>query len=260
MNSIRVYGIVLRHYFQATRQLERLFDAFLLPLVSLIVFGFLANYMSQFQSPNLGSFLVGGMILWMIFERVGSDIGINFMYDVWDKNMINILATPLTFLEFIAGLVVIGIFKILVSFFAMWIIAAMFYNFNLSSLGWGLGAIWINILFFAITFGVLNIALVLKFGNSIGPLTWILPFTLQPLSAAFYPITVLPEFLQVIANMIPLSHAFEGMRIIIRTGQFDYNSFFISLGLNIFYFLLVILFFTRIFKSVLKSGRLVKIN
>lgn len=163
-------------------------------------------------------------------------------------------------MEFIAGLVVIGIFKILISFFAMWIIAAMFYNFNLSSLGWGLGAIWVNILFFAITFGVLNIALVLKFGNSIGPLTWILPFTLQPLSAAFYPITILPGFLQVIANAIPLSHAFEGMRIIIRTGQFDYNSFFISLGLNIFYFLLVILFFTRIFKSVLKSGRLVKIN
>lgn len=260
MNLIRVYGIVLRHYFQATRQLERLFDAFLLPLVSLVVFGFLANYMSQLQSINLGSFLIGGMILWMIFERVGSDIGINFMYDVWDKNMINILATPLTFIEFIAGLVIIGIFKILVSFFAMWIIAAMFYNFNLSSLGWGLGAIWINILFFAITFGILNIALVLKFGNSIGPLTWILPFSLQPLSAAFYPISILPEFLQVVARAIPLSHAFEGMRIIIKTGNFDYTTFFYALGLNIIYFILVIFLFAFILKSVLKSGRLVKIN
>lgn len=260
MNLIRVHGIVLRHYFQSARQLERVFDAFLLPLISLVVFGFLANYMSQLQSLNLGSFLIGGMILWMIFERVGSDIGVNFMYDVWDHNMINVLASPLTFLEFIAGLVIIGIFKILISFFAMWVIAAMFYNFNLASMGFGLAAIWVNILFFAISFGILNIALVLKFGNSIGPLTWILPFAMQPLSAVFYPISILPVFLQIIANAIPLSHAFEGMRILLKTGQFDYNSFFLSLGLNIIYFILVIFFFAFILKSVLKSGRLVKIN
>lgn len=260
MNLIRVYGIVLRHYFQSLRQLERLFDAFLLPLVSLLVFGFMANYISQLQSPNLVSFLIGGIILWMIFERVGSDISINFMYDVWDHNMINVLATPLTFLEFIVGLIIIGVFKILVSFLSMWFIATFFYGFNLFSLGFELALIWANILFFAISFGVFSIALVMRFGNSVGPLTWILPFSLQPLSAAFYPITVLPGFLQVVAYALPLSHAFEGMRSILQTGYFNYQSFLIGLILNLFYFVCVMLFFTCIVKSVRKSGRLVKIN
>lgn len=260
MNPVRVYGIILRHYFLATHQLERIFDAFFLPFLSLIMFGFLANYISLFQSPNLASFLIGGVILWMIFERVGSDIGVNFMYDVWDRNIINVLASPLTFLEFITGLVAIGIIKILVSFFTMCLIATLFYNFNLFSLGIGLAAIWVNILFFAISFGIFNISLVIRFGNSIGPLTWILPFALQPFSAAFYPISILPDFLQTIAHMIPLSYAFEGMRYLIKTGQFDTNSFIIATVLNLIYFILSILFFSFMFQIVRKSGRLVKIN
>lgn len=259
MNPVRVYGIILRHYFLATHQLERIFDAFFLPLLSLIMFGFLANYISLFQSPNPASFLIGGVILWMIFERVGSDIGVNFMYDVWDRNIINVLASPLTFLEFITGLVVIGIIKILVSFFTMCLIATLFYNFNLFSLGIGLAAIWVNILFFAISFGIFNMSLVIRFGNSIGPLTWILPFALQPFSAAFYPISILPDFLQTIANMIPLSYAFEGMRHLIKTGQFDTNSFIIATVLNLIYFILSILFFSFMFQIVRKSGRLVKL-
>lgn len=260
MNPVRVYGIILRHFFLATHQLERVFDAFFLPLLSLIMFGFLANYVSLFQSPNLASFLVGGVILWMIFERVGSDIGVNFMYEVWDRNIINVLASPITFLEFMTGLVVIGIIKILISFSAMCLIAALFYDFNLFSLGIGLAAIWVNILFFAISFGIFNISLVVRFGNSIGPLTWILPFALQPFSAAFYPITILPEFLQKIAYMTPLSYLFEGMRQLIGTQQFNFNYFMMALGLNLIYFLASILFFSYIFRVVRRSGRLVKIN
>lgn len=260
MNPNRVYGVILRHVFLATHQIERIFDAFFLPIISLVLFGFLANYMSVLQSPNFASFLIGGLILWMIFERMGSDIGVNFMYEVWDRNIINILASPLTYIEFIAGLVVIGLIKVLISFFAMCLIASLFYNFNIFSMGIGLGAIWANIALFAISFGIFNVALVVRFGNSIGPLTWILPFALQPLSAAFYPITILPEFLQKVAFILPLSHSFEGMRHLIQTHQFDYNSFFIAIVLNLVYFCMSIFFFTFIFDVVRKSGRLVKMN
>ncbi len=260
MNPVRVYGIILRHYFLATHQLERIFDAFFLPLISLVMFGFLANYISVLQTPNFASFLIGGLILWMIFERVGSDIGVNFMYEVWDRNIINILASPLTYIEFIAGLVVIGMIKILISFFAMCLIAMLFYNFNLFSLGIGLAAIWVNIIIFAISFGIFNVSLVVRFGNSIGPLTWILPFALQPLSGAFYPISILPDFMQKIAYILPLSHDFEGMRYLMKTHQFDFNSFLIASILNLIYFIFSILFFSFIFRIVRKSGRLVKIN
>ena len=102
-------------------------------------------------------------------------------------------------------------------------------------------------------------ALVLRFGNSIGPLTWIMPFLIQPFSAVFYPVSVLPPFFQIIAKLIPISYVFEGMRQVIRSGQFDFNQFLVSIILNIFYFALSILFFGYILKKVLKSGRLVKV-
>ncbi len=62
MSLSRVYGVILRHVFLATHQIERIFDAFFLPIISLVLFGFLANYMSVLQSPNFASFLKYGIM------------------------------------------------------------------------------------------------------------------------------------------------------------------------------------------------------
>lgn len=260
MNLTRVYAIVLRHYFLAHHQLERLFDIFFFPVFALVVWGFLSQYVSYIQASTLGAFLLGGIILWIIFERVGTDIGISFMFDIWERNIINVLSTPLTFLEYLTGLVLICIFKIMISFVAMWIVAALFYNFQIMSLGLPLALFFINLVIFATSFGLFNITMVLRFGHSIGPLTWILPFCLQPFVAVFYPISVLPPALQNVSYFIPISYVFEGMRQVISTGQFDATLFWKAFILNIIYFALSVGFFAFILKIVLKSGRLVKLT
>lgn len=259
MNLNRVFAIILRHIFLTRHQLERFFDVLISPILVLIMWGFLALYVQNIQTQTLAAFLLGGMILWVIFEKVSTDIGINFMFDIWDRNVINVLASPITFKEYIGALISISFIKILIALTSMWLIAGIFYNFQITALGFGLALLWVNLFIFAVSFGILNISLVLRYGHAIGPLTWILPFFLQPFAAVFYPVSILPSFFQKIAYILPISHVFEGMRHTLKTGQFDTNSFWIATLLNLLYISASIAFFAFTFKKVLRSGRLVKL-
>jgi len=259
MNLNRVSAIILRHYFLALRQLERFFDVLISPILMIVLWGFLTKYVRGLETSTLAAFLLGGIILWAIFEKVGTDIGVNFMFDIWDRNLINVFSTPITFPEYLLGLIVVSLIKVSISFLAMWLISSFFYGFQITSLGFALALFTLNLFIFAASFGIFNIALVLHFGHSIGPLTWIIPFFVQPFAAVFYPVSVLPVFFQKVAHSIPVSYVFEGMRQVIKDGRFDPNLFWISLILNIIYLTASILFFAFILRKVLKSGRLVKV-
>lgn len=259
MNFNRIAAIMLRHYFLTLHQMERFFDVIISPILVLIMWGFLSKYVQNIESQTLASFLLGGMILWVVFEKVSTDIGVNFMFDIWDRNVINVLASPITFSEYLGGLIMISLIKILVALTSMWLMAGVFYNFQITSLGFGLALLWINLFIFAVAFGILNVALVLRYGHSIGPLTWILPFFVQPFAAVFYPLNILPPVFQKIAFFLPISHVFEGMRFTFRTGQFDFNNFWVATFLNFIYISASLAFFAFTLKKVLRSGKLVKL-
>ncbi len=259
MNQSRVFAILLRHYYLAIHQMERFFDVLISPILMIVLWGFLTKYVQGIQSDTLAAFLLGGILLWAIFEKVTTDIGVNFMFDIWDRNFIPLLSTPITFLEYLTGLMIVSLVKIFISFLVMALIALFFYGFSATSLGFGLVFFALNLFIFASSFGIFNVALVIRFGNSVGPLTWILPFLIQPFAAVFYPISVLPPFFQTVAYFIPISHVFEGMRSVIEFNQFNGQELFTALALNVIYFTLSISFFAYVLKSVLKSGRLVKV-
>ncbi|MBU1000434.1 ABC transporter permease [Patescibacteria group bacterium] len=259
MNLKRVSAIILRHFFLTMHQLERFFDVIVSPILVLVLWGFLSKYVQNIQSSTLASFLLGGMILWVIFEKVSTDIGVNFMFEIWERNIINVLASPITFIEFISALLIISLIKILIAFTTMLLMAAIFYHFQITALGFGLVLLWINLFIFAASFGIFNVSLILRYGHSIGPLTWILPFFVQPFAAVFYPISILPPIFQKLAFILPISHVFEGMRYTLKTGQFDTASFWIATALNVVYIFASVGFFVYTFRKVLKSGRLVKL-
>ena len=58
-------------------------------------------------------------------------------------------------------------------------------------------------------------------------------FLIQPLSAVFYPVDVLPSWLQRIAYLLPSTHVFEGMRAVLATGTVDPSRIGIALLLSL---------------------------
>lgn len=258
MNLTRVWAIVLRHIFLTMHQLERFADMFLYPIFGLVLWGFVSVYIG-ISAQGLAAFLMGGLILWIVFERVSTAVGIDFMFDVWERTLMNVLASPITILEYIGGLVIVSIIKVIISLLAMLLVAALIYNFSIGALGVSMVLLWFNLVLFALSLGIFNIALIFRLGHTVGPLTWILPFLIQPFAAVFYPVSVLPEAVQKIVLLLPITHVFEGMRYTLTNGRLDYQAFFTSLVLNIVYFILAVLFFAYMFNRVRVKGTLSKL-
>jgi ABC-2 type transport system permease protein len=96
---------------------------------------------------------------------------------------------------------------------------------------------WLNIVVFGWAVGMATMALVLRFGRAAEALVWGVPFLLQPISAVFYPLEVLPHGLQRIALLLPSTYVFEGMRTVLRTGVAPLDQLALAFVMNLFYLL-----------------------
>jgi ABC-2 type transport system permease protein len=66
-------------------------------------------------------------------------------------------------------------------------------------------------------------------------LVWGIPFLLQPISAVYYPLDVLPPWLQTFARLLPSTYVFEGMRTVLRLGTVDVGSLEAACGITFVY-------------------------
>jgi ABC-type multidrug transport system permease subunit len=83
--------------------------------------------------------------------------------------------------------------------------------------------------------GIITIAIILRYGHGAEPFAWALPFLLQPFSAVFYPVDVLPRAMQAVAWWLPSTYVFEGMRAVIRSGIVPWRDLGWAVGLNLVY-------------------------
>jgi hypothetical protein len=82
---------------------------------------------------------------------------------------------------------------------------------------------------------ILTVWLVLRFGRAAEALVWGMPFLLQPISAVYYPLDVLPPWLQTLAWLLPSTHVFEGMRTALHLGTVHIGSLLAACGINLVY-------------------------
>jgi ABC-2 type transport system permease protein len=103
-------------------------------------------------------------------------------------------------------------------------------------------------------------ALMLRFGQAAEALAWSVPFLLQPLSAVFYPVDVLPQWLQTMAHLLPSMYIFEGMRTALRTGSVDGSRLWMAFALNVVYLALGAGFFGWMLQQARHKGYLSRLG
>lgn len=85
------------------------------------------------------------------------------------------------------------------------------------------------------------------------------PFVLLPFSAVYYPVSVLPDFIQQIAFFLPTMHLFEGMRAIFAQEAFPLAHALWATGLNVVYFILGLAFFAWMIRVARKKGLIARL-
>ncbi len=257
---LRISAIVMRFFFLHRRSVARVMEIFFWPVMNLLVWGFVTSFLQELALPKTVLFLIGSVILWDVLYRSQQGITLAITEEFWVKNIINIFISPISVAELLGAICIVGIIKSIVTTIFLALLAFSLYSFNLMETGPGLVLFLGNLLLFGWAVGLFTMALIFRYGRAGEALIWGVPFLIQPVSAVFYPVDVLPLWLQKIAWLLPSTYVFEGMRQVLATGVTDMFKLGVSFGLNLVYLLLGSLYFSWMLRRVREMGYLSRMH
>ena len=140
------------------------------------------------------------------------------------------------------------------------LIAIPLFGISLIDLGLPLLLLLLSLYLFGITLGLLVTAGLVRFGPSFENIAWASLFFIAPLGCIYYPVEILPNWLQVVALALPLAHIFEETRSILISNTVDYVNIYNALALNLVYLSIALLTFYRSFKTAKIKGSLINVG
>jgi ABC-2 type transport system permease protein len=108
--------------------------------------------------------------------------------------------------------------------------------------------------------GLAICGLILHQGMGAEGMAWTVVFTLSPISAVYYPVSILPGWLQHAAWTLPSTYVFEGMRAMLFTGIFRADYFFAAASLDAIYLVLGATVFFVAFHNARRRGALLQMG
>ena len=233
----RVLALVERHGYLLLKSWPRMLSMAYYPTVTMITWGFVTLYLrptSNFLADAPGLF-IGAVLLWDILFRGQLGVSLTFFEEMYSRNLGNLFVSPLRAWEFIVGQLVMSVLRTLVGVGAACAFAWLLFHYSIFSLGFPLLAFFLNLIVCGWAIGLAVSGLVLRMGLGAEELAWAAVFLLAPISGVYYPIAVLPGWLQVVAYAVPTSYVFEGMRTVLLQHEFRSDLFFEALAINLAY-------------------------
>ena len=256
MSFSRIYAIFLRQIFLLSNSFVRTLPLFIWGAIDVVLWGFTTKYLNQINNStlNLVPILLGAILLWDFLVRVMHGFGVAFLEDAWSRNFLNMFASPLKLHEYIFGLILTSTTTSIIGLIVMLIIAIGVFglSYGMSAL---LIATFLFILFlFGIALGIFASGLVMRYGPSAEWLMWPIPAIISPFVGVFYPLSVLPKWMQIIGHALPPSCVFENVRGIIAGKGYSLESLYLGFGLNLVYIMLAYYFLKLICRKAIRTG------
>jgi ABC-2 type transport system permease protein len=259
-SASRVGALVLRYLYLLRSSWPRLIELIYWPAVQLLTWGLLQLYITQNSGAlvRVGGTLIGSMLLWEILFRGQLGFSISFLEEMWARNLANLMMSPLRPVEFLAALMIMSVVRLLIGMVPVSILAIAFFGFNLYGLGFALVAFFINLILTSWAIGIMVSGLLLRFGLGAESLAWTLMFFFLPLTSVYYPVSILPTWLQPVAWMLPPTYVFEGMRALVIDHVFRADLMLEALAINAVLFAVAVWVFLRLLESARRQGSLVQ--
>lgn len=258
MNISRIYAIVLRNLMTFRTNYDRLFDAFFWPTIDMLLWGLTSAYFIKL-APDFAKIIIvviSGLTFWLIVHRSQYETSVSLLEDIWSKNLINIFVSPLTVMEWIVSVTIIGFIKSMMSFVLAGILALVLYKVGIFMYGFYILPFLFLLLMTSWWTAYLIIGCILWFGTRVQTFAWTLVFIIAPFSGIYYPLSSLHPWVQEVSKFIPTSYVFEGIREVINTGHVSPDKIIVSFILNLLYLILSLIFLRWTYKKLLNRGLL----
>ena len=254
----RIGAMILRYWYLLMSSWPRLLELLYWPALQVITWGFLQLYIAQNANffARAGGTLIGAVILWDILFRGQLGFSISFLEEMWARNLGNLMMSPLKPIEFLISLMIMSLIRLAIGVIPMTLLALFFFDFNFFAIGLPLIAFFCNLIFTSWSVGIFVSGLVLRNGLGAESIVWTLMFGLMPLACVYYPVAVLPAWLQPVAWILPPTYVFEGMRALLIDHVYRNDLMIWALGINAVLLAASFAIFLALLRSAKRVGSL----
>jgi ABC-2 type transport system permease protein len=262
VNWNKIFALSLRHIYLIKGSFPRILDLIYWPTIQIFLWGFISKFFtlnSTFYENTVGVILSAAILYDFLFR---SSISYNMMFleEIWSRNFTNLFIAPIKLSEIIASLTFTAIFRTLIGLVPAALLAIPFFGVSILKIGMPLIFLLITLYIFGVTLGLLVTSGLVRFGPSFENIAWASLFFLAPLGCIYYPIDILPYWLQIIAKLLPLVHIFEEMRNILIHDTINYYQILKAILISFVYFIIGIIIFYLSYKGAKNRGTLINMG
>ena len=161
-----------------------------------------------------------GTVVWAYLRAVFSNVGEMVAWERWEGTIEYTMMAPISRLAHMLGVSLFSIVYGIVRSALLLGVLALFFSVDLSNANLG-GAVVILLVgsISFLGFGIMAAVLPLLFPERGEEMTFVISSILLLVSGVYYPISVLPDWMEPLATISPATYVLEGMRATILNGE-----------------------------------------
>ena len=262
MNFNKIFALSLRHIYLIKSSFPRILDLIYWPTIQIFLWGFISKFFTLSSSffENTVGIILSAAILYDFLFRASISYNMMFLEEIWSRNFTNLFIAPIKLSEIIAALTLTAILRTFIGFIPAVLLAIPFFGVSIFKLGPPLIFLLTILYIFGVTLGLLVTSGLIRYGPSFENIAWASLFFLAPLGCIYYPIEILPEWLQIIAKFLPLVHIFEEMRNILIYDIVNHLQIFKAFLISFVYFVFGVIIFYLSYSGAKKRGTLINMG
>ena len=262
MNLNRMFALSIRHLYLIKGSFPRILDLIYWPTIQIILWGFISKFFTMYSDyyTNTIGVILSCAILYDFLFRSSISFNMLFLEEIWSRNFTNLFVAPLKISEIIIALTFTALIRTLIGIVPAIILMSPLFGVSILNMGPALLLLFLSLYMFGTTLGILVTSGLLRFGPAFENTAWSSLFLLAPLGCVYYPLSILPEWLQYVSKFLPLVYIFEEARSILINNVINFENIFKALLLNLLYFVFAVIVFYFSFYGARKKGTLVNMG
>lgn len=258
----RVGAMALRHLYLMRASWPRLLEMVYWPTVQMVLWGFITLFLATNSSyvAQATGVLLSAVLLWDVLFRGQLGVALVFMEEMYSRNLGHLFVSPMRPYEMVCALLLMSLIRTVIGVGSAALVAIPFFDYNIFGLGLPLIGFFLNLIVMSWAIGLLVAGIVMRYGLGAESIAWVAIFALQPLSGVYYPVAVLPEWLQPLAWALPASHVFEGLRELLFQHTYNAGLLLNAAMLNVLFLCGGVFAFLAFFRAARNRGLLLHVG
>lgn len=249
----KTIAFAYRNFLITKRNFFTIFETLFWPLVSLFSVGLMGSYLEL--TEDLLAFIMIGAVALSVMQLAQLDVTYVLLFDIWSKSIKYTLVAPASFANLVAGSWMVGILRGFIAFAILAIFSQFLFGLNLVKIPiLSLGVFLIGLFLNALIIGMSSCIFLLLFGYRAEVAAWTSTAIIMLLCGIYYPVTVLPPWIQSISYAIPATHLLEYFRSFYGFEPSFANPHLLGYALNIVYIIIGGLAYGLAMKRARKTG------